>query len=325
MITLAVGALIATWVGVVVIWPLVMTLLMNLFGIVGVVMGVVGSIFLLFNPTFRNVVGNGFRLIMRKVTGILVEIDPIGILKNTRDKMQENCAKLGKAVGNVSGALQLVTNRININISAIDKATGIKERADKDMAKETNPMQRQRYALSRSMQLQEIGRRLKSNEKLGAIKAQTTKMYGMLTRWQDLADYNVQNMTAEITNAEAERKTILAAYAGMGLAQRIIKGDPEQLRMMDASLEYLEQSNSEMLGEIDDFARYSDKYLTQMDLEQGASADQAEQMLARYESKLLSAGAPAETVPAQMPQSEGVLVARKAAASEVVDADYLDV
>lgn len=249
------------------------------------------------NKRFRTIVGNVFQLSMRWLTGIVVEIDPIGILENTLDKMQENLAKLSKAIASCNGAKVSVQNQIAKNNDVIHKAIGIKEQADQRLADRIDDLTKQRFMLTKQMELQEIGRRTHSNEKLQVILDQTTKLYGLLGRWRNLGEFNVENTRAEIENAKAERQTILAAYQGMGFARKLISGDPEQLKMMNQSLEYLAQDNANKLGEMEDFANYSEKYLNEMDLQQGAAASDAEKMLATYESKLLGAGG-AEQQPA---------------------------
>ena len=242
------------------------------------------------NKTFRSIVSNLFQLSMRWTTSLLVEIDPIGILENTIDRMRENSEKLGKAVAGCNGAKVSVQSQMSKNSDAIRHAKSLADQADKQLAASHDTLMQQRFNLSKTMQLQEIGRRMHSNDKLQSILGQTTKMYNLLVRWQQLGEFNVENMQAEVNNAKEERKAILSAYAGMGFAQKLIKGDPEQMKMLNASLEYLATDNANKLGAMEDFARYSEKYLTSMDLEQGASSDDAEKMLNEYEHKLLSAG-----------------------------------
>jgi hypothetical protein len=310
MVVLLASAIAAVY-GVGLILPWLILLLSNT--IYAAVLAVVlfGLLYTVTNRTFRSIVGNGFRLVMRWTTGMLIEIDPIGILENTRDKMSENNQKLSEAVSRTRGAKQLVQSQITKNQNAIDHATSLKNEAEREMASEIDPLRKQRDALGRSMQLLEIGRRLKSNEKLATILTQTSKLYDMMTRWQQLAEFNVDNMSAEITNAKAERKTILEAYAGLGFAKKLIQGDPEQMKMLNASLEYLQEDNASKLGAMEDFARYSEKYLSQMDLEQGASAADAEKMLSEYETKLLGAGAPGSSVPETQPTNQPVVVPRQ--------------
>lgn len=271
---------------------------------------------------FRNMVSNIFQSSMRFVTGIFVEIDPIGILENTLERTEEALRKLGKAVAGVNGAKQAIQSQMSKNTSIIEKAKSLKDQADQSLSNEKDQLIRQRLILDRQRQLQEVGRRMHSNDKLQVILTQTTKMYGMLVRFRNLGDFNVENTRAEIENAKSERKTIQESYRGMSFARKIISGDPEQLRLYNQSLEFLAEDNARKLGEIEDFADYSQKYLTEMDLEQGAAASDAEHMLSQYEAKLLGDGGAASTTapvwkssrPNAIPGPDG----------SPVEGDYLD-
>lgn len=276
---------------------------------------------LLSSKSFRAGMSNLFQSTMRLFTGMVIEIDPIGILQNTVDKMKDSFAKLSKAIEGCSGAKKAVENQINTNNDSIRKATSLKEQAEKMIAKTTDAYQIQHFQLERSRQLQEIGRKINSNDKLNKILGQTTKLYNMLIRFQDLAQFNIENTTSEVTNAKEERKTILAAFKGMSFARKLISGDDEQMKMFNASLEYLAEDNAAKLGAMEDFARYSEHYLTNMDLQQGAAADDAEKMLAQYEQRLLTVGS-SNTVPQGVIRTaEAVPVSRS---TNAVSGDYLD-
>lgn len=284
-----------------------------------------GGLFLVYillaNKSFRSGMSNLFQSTMRLFTGMVIEIDPIGILQNTVDKMRDTYTKLSKAIEGCSGAKKAVENQISTNNDSIRKATSIKDQAEKMMTRASNSLESQRYQLDRTRELAEIGRKIQSNEKLKKILDQTTKLYDMLTRFQDLAEFNIENTTNEVTNAKQERKTILAAFKGMNLAKRLISGDDEQMKMFNASLEYLAEDNAEKLGAMEDFARYSEHYLTNMDLQQGAAADDAEKMLAQYEQRLLTVGS-TNTVPQGVVRTtDAVPVSRS---NNAISGDYLD-
>lgn len=266
-------------------------------GALAIVLWVVSS------RTFRNNVKNIFQSIMRAMTNCVISIYPIDILENSVDDMEEQKGKLDKAIADVSGAKQKVQAQIDKNSGDIKHATSLKEQAEKSITKVLDPLEKQRYTLNMTLQLQEIGRKIHSNEKLQSVLAQTTKLYTVLTRWQQLADFNIENTKGQVQNAKAERATILASYKGMQFAQRIIKGDPEQLKMLNQDLEYLVEDNAQKLGEMEDFTRYSQKFLTDMDLEQGAAASDAEKMLGEYEQKLISSGGQKSSIPVEVSAS----------------------
>lgn len=282
----------------------------------GILVGALfGSLYVVTNKTFRSIVSNMFQMSMRWTTSLLVAIDPIAILKNNLDKMRDQNEQLSKGLEGCSGAKRQLENSIATNNAAISKSLSMASQSDIMANRESDNLKKQSLLLHKQTYLQDVGRRQKSNANLQKILDQTTRMYTMLTRWQNLAEYNIENTDAEIKNAQEERNSILASYRALGPAQRLIKGDPDQLKMVNQSLEYLAEDNANKLGAMEDFSRYSEKFLSGMDIEQGANAADAEKMLTQYESKLMSAGA-AHADATAIPASK---------ASNPIDGDYLDI
>jgi hypothetical protein len=300
------GGGIAGLYGLAAILPWMIALLANTIYAAGLGIALFALLAIISNKTFRSIVKNSFQLGMRWMTSILIEIDPIGILKNTLDKMRDRKTELDAGVGGCAGAKKRLETQIEKNSGQINHTRSlIDEVARKLAGQRLDQLTYQSLTLQKQRYLQEVGRRMHSNENLQRILDQTNRMYVMLTRWQQLAEYNIENTDAEIKNAEDERKSILATYKSLGPAQKLIKGDPEELKMMNAALEFLAEDNANKLGAMEDFARYSEKFLTNMDIEQGASAEDAEKMLTAFEQKLLVTGSPSPTIPnSQQPEPE---------------------
>lgn len=280
---------IAAVYGLGMILPWIILLLANtltavaLGGVLVVVLAVVSS------KTFRSGVGNLFQNVMRTFTNFVIETDPIGILKNNVDKMEANNEKLSTAIEGCAGAKKTLENGIRDNQVRAEKARSLVHQCDVDLAKTPiNDSTKQRLTFQRNGNLLEMQRREESNNNLQRILDQTNKLYSMLQRWQNFAEYNIENTKSEVENAEQNRKSIMSAYAGMSFAKRLIKGDPEQLKMVNASLEFLAQDNGRMLGAMDDFSRYSEKFLSNQDLSSEAAIAEAEKTMAGYEQKLLA-------------------------------------
>jgi hypothetical protein len=307
-----------------VIFAAVASILQSLFLSALSIVGLITLLYVVTNKTFRNIVSNVFQLSMRWITGVVVELDPIGILRNNLDRMRSKNEELGRGVAGCRGAKTQLERQIATNTESITHARSLIAEVDRKTGLTTDNLVRQSLILRKQAQLQEIGRKMHSNETLDGILKQTTRMYTLLTRWQQLAEFNIENTQAEVDNLAVERKTILASYKALGPAQRLIKGDPEQLKMVNRSLEYLAEDNANKLGAMEDFARYSQKFLDGMDLEQGASASDAEKMLGEFEKRLLSAGS-SESVSLQRPvDAEAVPVPRGGSRTTPVEGDYID-
>jgi hypothetical protein len=148
--------------------------------------------------------------------------------------------------------------------------------------------------------------------------------------WSQIADSKIQRTENKVNFLAEQRKMILDAKATLGVGQQLLRGNPEQLKMVDMALDYLEEDTSRTLGEIREFSRYTDKLLTDDQIESGAAADDAAAKFAEFNQKLLtsgnqSAGADLIHVPGMdVPQSTRTpgTLSSVAASSAKPDTDY---
>jgi len=108
--------------------------------------------------------------------------------------------------------------------------------------------------------------------------------------WSQIADSKIQRTENKVNFLAEQRKMILDAKATLGVGQRLLRGNPEQLKMVDMALDYLEEDTARTLGEIREFSHYTDKLLTDDQIESGAAADEAAAKFAEFNQKLLSSG-----------------------------------
>jgi hypothetical protein len=108
--------------------------------------------------------------------------------------------------------------------------------------------------------------------------------------WSQIADSKIQRTENKVGFLAEQRKMSLDAKETLGVGQRLLRGNPEQLKMVDMALEYLEDDTSRTLGEIREFSRYTDKLLTDDQIESGAAADEAASKFAEFSQKLLTDG-----------------------------------
>jgi hypothetical protein len=292
------GAAIAAFFAVYLIKDIILATLSTLVqaGLLGIALLVIGAVlfalyYVLTNPTFKCIMSNIFQSSMRWLAKAAMG-DDIDVLLNNVERMKDAKVKLDTGLEGSAGAKTRLERKIAENEQAIQKDRSKLLEVDKQIAANRDQLRATTLALTRQTILQDAGRRNDSNSRLKSVLAVATKCYNILVRWQQLAEFQIDNTEQQVSMLKDERDTLLKAFAGMSLAQRIIKGDPEQLKLVNAALEHLAEDNANKLGAIEDFSRYSEKLLANMDIEQGAMAGDAEQMLAQFEQKLLTAGSP---------------------------------
>jgi hypothetical protein len=290
-----VAIVIAAGVGAWFLLPMLLIMAQNIveltfLGIVEIVM-LGGFLFVATNPTVHCIVKNAFQLSMRWCSSLLWDTDPIGILQNDLDDRRTKLRELDKGVAGCNGAKERLQTDISNNNNLIRKDTAIVQECQRQASPPNmDSLERSRILLRAQAKKEEIGRTMKSNETLTGILNMATRFYNVLCRLQQLSEYDIEKTDSQVKTLKAERNSILAAYKALAPAQRLLKGDPEQLKMVNGAIEYLMEDNSRKMGEIDDFARWTERFLTDMSLEKGADASEAEKMLAQFEQKLLTPG-----------------------------------
>ena len=289
MVVLA-AIIVGAGVGLYVILPFLITLLTNTLYAAGLVAALIAVLWLAFNPTFRTAVRNLFQYMVRWFASWVVETDPIGILRNNLDDMKKAKSDLDQTLQRFAGS----DERLQRSIAAKnDEITGLGHKAVKaeQMAgAATDPMEKERLMLERQTFLEKAGMLMQGVKQLQALEDQTSKMLHTFQHWSQIADSKIQRTENKVGFLAEQRKMILDAKATLGVGQRLLRGNPEQLKMVDMALDYLEEDTSRTLGEIREFSRYTDKLLTDDQIESGAAADEAAGKFAEFSQKLLTDG-----------------------------------
>jgi len=82
---------------------------------IGMVVGllVLGTIiFMALDSKTRTLVGYMYKSVMRWITGLFVQIDPIGILKSYIDDLKDNLRKMNRQVGQLRGQMHKLKEMI---------------------------------------------------------------------------------------------------------------------------------------------------------------------------------------------------------------------
>ncbi|MEL7020731.1 MAG: hypothetical protein AAGK47_03930, partial [Bacteroidota bacterium] len=76
-------------------------------------------IYMVLDPKMRALVGYGYKSVMRWITSIFVNIDPIGILRNYVEELKGNLRKMNKQIGQLRGQMHKLQELIHNNKKAI--------------------------------------------------------------------------------------------------------------------------------------------------------------------------------------------------------------
>jgi hypothetical protein len=276
--------------GLYVILPYLITLLQDTIHAVALGAVLVAILWLIFNPTFRTAVSNLFQNSVRFFASWVVETDPIGILRNNLDDMKKAKFNLDQTLQRFAGSDERLQRSIAAKSEEINNLGRKATKAQQMAAAASDPMEKERLSLEGQTFLEQAGMLMQGVKQLQALEDQTGKMLKTFQHWSQISDSKIQRTENKVNFLAEQRKMILDAKATLGVGQQLLRGNPEQLKMVDMALEYLEDDTSRTLGEIREFSRYTDKLLTDDQIESGAAADEAAAKFAEFNQKLLTSG-----------------------------------
>lgn len=212
----------------------------------------------IWSTKVRILLGYMFRNAMRAMTGFVIEIDPIGILKNYVEDMRKSRASMDGQIGNLRG-------HINELSGIIAKNDTNRERS----LKMAGQAQKQGMAPAFQLNSRKAGRLQQSNMTLQSLLNKMTGLDKLLNKLRDTTDIMVQDCEDEVQVKEQERKALLAGYGAFTSAMKVMKGDPDKRELFNQAMEYLAEDYSMKVGQIEDFMKTSQGFIQTVDLENG--------------------------------------------------------
>ncbi len=233
-----------------------------------------------------------FQSIMRFLTGLFIELDPIGILKNYIAEMKKNLNVMDEQLGNLNGSIKTLQNQIDTNQKEAEHSLALANQADKKMgAGGLSAIDQQQYMSAKITNQRHAASLLSIDKSLSDLRDKLKVLYDQLIRWRATAEFQVTDKENRVNEEEMRRKALKRAYSVFQAAKKIFRGDPVANQIYDQTLEYLADDAGQMLGEMEDFNRLANKLMTNMDLETGAMNDEAIKQLSEFQQKLLPAAA----------------------------------
>ncbi len=231
-------------------------------------------IYMVLDPKMRALVGYMYKSVMRKITGLFVTIDPIGILKNYVDDLQDNLSKMSKQIGALRGQMRKIKTLMQENSKEIDQNMLVARKA-----KEKGNQSALTLAARKAARLKE------SNQKYGALHSKMTILHRVLTKMYANSEILLEDTKDQVKKKEQERKAIRASHGAMKSAMSIISGNTDQRAMFDQAMEHIADDVANKVGEMEQFMEMSSSFMDSVDLQNGVFEEQGLKMLEEYEKK----------------------------------------
>ncbi len=272
-------------------------------------LAVLGAVvYMVLDPKVRNLVWYMYKSVMRNITGLFVQIDPVGILKSYVESLQENLRKMNKQISQLRGQMHKLQEIIHNNKKQIESNLQLASKA-----RESN---KQNIMILKSRQ---AGRLKDSNLKLEDLYRKMEILYRVLTKMYENSQILMEDIQDQVMVKEQERKAIHASYGAMRSAMSVISGDPDKRAMFDMAMESIAEDVANKVGEMERFMEMSSSFMDSIDLQNGIFEEEGLKMLEKWEQEgvslilgkeketlLLQANNPAEVLDLNAPVKQAV-------------------
>ncbi|MEP7269431.1 MAG: hypothetical protein ABI844_17575 [Saprospiraceae bacterium] len=276
MITLA-GIVIGGGVLLFSVLPALIGLVQTTLGAV-ITLVILGSIiYMALDPKMRNLVGYIYKSSMRWITGLFVQIDPIGILKSYVEDLKSNLTKMNQQINKLRGQMHKLKELMLNNQKEIQSNLEIASQAKKS--------NQQSVVILKS---RKAGRLQESNMKYDDLYKRMEVLYRVLTKMYENSQIMQEDIADQVEVKEQERKAIHASNSAMRSAMSVIKGDKDKRAIFDQALEAVADDVSQKVGEMERFMEISDNFMKSIDLQNGIFEEEGVKMLEKWESEGVS-------------------------------------
>ncbi|CCH53648.1 hypothetical protein BN8_02760 [Fibrisoma limi BUZ 3] len=255
--------------------------------------GAIGALIFLFTSRdVRTAVFFLFKSLMRSITGTVIQLNPIAIMKIYIDDLKEKRQKMQGQIDTLAGQLVKLNKKINENNEAIKQKFA---EANKASAMTDKPGMREAAQLAtiEGAGLQEM------NEKLLPLQRNIKMVLAFMEKVNQSADYIIKETEIKVRLKETEYKIVKESSNALKTAISIFKGDPDKKFYFDESMEYIQEDMSQKLGEMKRAMDLSMDFINSVDIQNGIMSDKGQAMLEAYnkgEFKLIQLDAPAQPV-----------------------------
>jgi hypothetical protein len=232
-------------------------------------------LYVLTNRKFLTLVGYVFKSAMRKVTGMFVEIDPIGIMKNYIDDLKDRQADMDAGIAKLNGQVKICQQKITQNESGYERAMATAAEAKK---------RDQQGAFT--VNARQAGRleRLNNETLIPLLKTMELNLRA-LRKYREVTDTVILDIGNEVEARAVERDMILATHSVVQAAKKIMNGDPDKKELFDQAMEFVVQDYGMKLGEIENFIDTSKSFVEGLDLQNGVYEEEALKKMQAWEQR----------------------------------------
>lgn len=249
-------------------------------------------IFLFTSKDVRTAVFFLFKSLMRSITGTVIQLNPIAIMKIYIQDLKDKREKMQGQINTLAGQLVKLNKRINENNESIKQKFAEANKAN-SMSDKPGMRETAQLATIEGAGLQEM------NEKLLPLQRNIKQVLAFMEKVNQSADYIIKETEIKVRLKETEYQIVKESSNALKTAVSIFKGDPDKKFYFDQSMEFIQDDMSQKLGEMKRAMDLSMDFINGVDIQNGILSDKGQALLEAYnkgEFKMVQLDSPTPTV-----------------------------
>jgi len=197
-----------------------------------------------------------YEILMKKLVGVVIELDPFIIAEDYLNDMEEQREKLYKQSTEVDGQKEKINLKIKEKKDEINKLMVKAQVAkEKGMLPELGNFTRQ------------IGRLNEYIEQLTPIFENLSRIGDYLTKIHKNSAYLIEDAKNELELKKDLYKSVTSGNQALSSALKIFNGDPEKKLLVEQSMEFLKEDIAGKLANMKKAISYSADFMQSIDLD----------------------------------------------------------
>jgi len=234
-------------------------------------------LYVLLDKKFRTLIWYLYQSMMRWLTGLFVQIDPIKILQTYIDYLYNNLKEMNDHIAKLRGQMTKLKSVIEANRKEMETNLRMAEQAKKQDKMEAV-----------ALNTRQFGRLKDANKRYEALLGKMEILYRVLSKIHKNSGFLVKDVENEVRMRQQEREAIRAGHSAMKRAMNIISGDPDKKMVFDMAMESIVDDVHTKIGEMERFIEISGSFIDSVDLNNAVYEQEGLAMLEKMEKDGMS-------------------------------------
>ncbi len=254
--------------------PFIIILMQNTLHAVLLMGALAVILYVIFDKRARTLVWYMYKMIMKKITGLFINLDPIAIIETYVESLQDNLEKMDGQIGNLKGQMSKLKRVIEENNANV--------KSDLEIANKAKQTGKNNIMILKTRQ---VGRLQESNTTLSNLLTRMELLYRVLSKMYENAGVLLEDIRSEVDVKKRERDAIKAGYSALRSAMSIINGDPDKKEMFESAMQNIADDVGKKVGEMERFMEVSKSFMDSIDIQNEIFDDKGMKMLEQWEQE----------------------------------------